>query len=120
MPKINILDKSVFNRISAGEVVERPSSVVKELVENSIDARASEIKIELKELARTVSRRICNISSLAFGISITIKFCDFSENQRNIIRSIFAVLIHISVQQSFCCYRTGSVLGSISCKQNNM
>jgi len=44
---IKILDKSVFNRISAGEVVERPFSVVKELVENAIDAKATEITINV-------------------------------------------------------------------------
>jgi len=46
---INILDKSVFNRISAGEVVERPFSVVKELVENAIDAKATEIRINVDD-----------------------------------------------------------------------
>ena len=42
-----------------------------------------DIKIELKELARTVSRRICAVSSLAFGVSITIKFNDFTHINRS-------------------------------------
>ena len=45
---INQLGPNVYNKISAGEVVERPASIVKELVENSIDAGASEIRIEIE------------------------------------------------------------------------
>lgn len=58
MNKVHLLSQSISNMIAAGEVVERPSSVVKELVENAIDAKATHIDIVIKDAGRTLIKVI--------------------------------------------------------------
>lgn len=65
MPKINILDKKIYNRIAAGEVVERPYSVVKELVENALDAKADDIEIVIED----GGKKLIRVSDNGCGIS---------------------------------------------------
>lgn len=56
MNKIKLLDKQVVQKIAAGEVVERPASIVKELIENSLDANAKNITIEIKDGGKSFIR----------------------------------------------------------------
>ena len=56
MSEINLLSSKIYNRIAAGEVVERPFSVVKELVENSIDAGSKNINVEISDGGKSVIR----------------------------------------------------------------
>ena len=57
---IKLLPDSVANQIAAGEVIQRPASVIKELVENAIDAGATEIQIVLKDAGRTLIQVVDN------------------------------------------------------------
>ena len=86
MSKIKIMSENLANKIAAGEVIEKCSSVVKELIENSIDAGASEIKVELIDSGTKLIRVVDNGSGmdeedaiLCFGTHATSKLLKESD-----------------------------------------
>jgi DNA mismatch repair protein MutL len=86
MGRIRILDEHIANQIAAGEVIERPSSVVKELVENAVDAKALRIDVEIEEAGLALIRVADNGSGMeaddceaAFGRHATSKIASGSD-----------------------------------------
>ncbi len=81
---IQLLPDSVANQIAAGEVIQRPASVVKELVENAIDAGATQIKVNIKDAGRTLIQIIDN----GCGMSDTDARMSFERHATSKIRSV--------------------------------
>src|SRR3989338_285447 len=75
MSKINVLSEELINKIAAGEVIERPASVVKELIENSLDAKATKISIEISDSGK----KLIKIKDNGEGM-------DESDTQNSILR----------------------------------
>jgi DNA mismatch repair protein MutL len=87
---IQLLPDSVANQIAAGEVIQRPASVVKELVENAIDAGANQVTVNIKDAGRT----LIQVSDNGCGMSATDARMAFERHATSKIRSasdLFAI-----------------------------
>jgi DNA mismatch repair protein MutL len=90
MGRIKLLPQIIVDKIAAGEMVERPASVVKELIENSIDASATEIKIEIEE----GGKKLIRVSDNGTGISrddMELLFVSHSTSKISDEKDLFAI-----------------------------
>ncbi len=90
MPNITVLDQNTINKIAAGEVVERPASVVKELLENAIDAKATAVTVEIKDGGTTFIR----VTDNGWGIpkeEVSLAFLRHSTSKIKTVEDLFTV-----------------------------
>lgn len=87
--RIKLLDKNLSNKIAAGEVIERPSSVVKELVENSIDAGATKIEIKISNDCRDI--RVADNGSGIVKDDITLAFLRHATSKIETEKDLFEI-----------------------------
>ena len=90
IPRISLLPDHVANQIAAGEVIQRPASVVKELLENAVDAKASTIQLILKDAGKTLIQVIDN--GLGMNKSdVKLAFERHATSKINIAEDLFAL-----------------------------
>ena len=90
MPNITVLDQNTINKIAAGEVIERPASVVKELLENAIDAKATAVTVEIKEGGTSLIR----VTDNGCGIpkeEVSLAFLRHSTSKIKSVEDLFTV-----------------------------
>ena len=114
MPKIVQLDKNLINQIAAGEVIERPASVVKELVENSIDAGATRISISIENECRNI--RVADNGCGIDAEDITLAFSKHATSKIKNVDDLYsihtlgfrgeALASIISISKVFCTTKT--------------
>ena len=90
MPSIQVLDQDTINKIAAGEVVERPASVVKELLENAIDAKATAITVEIRDGGTSLIRVTDNGCGIAQE-DIRLAFLSHATSKIRAVEDLFTI-----------------------------
>ena len=102
MPEIQLLDQATINQIAAGEVIDRPSSVVKELVENAIDAGATAVTVEITDGGKKLIRITDNGSGMEEE-QIPLAFLRHATSKIEKVEELFCVMQRVSFIQLMTC-----------------